>query len=322
MAGMERIIESSLGRHSAQSRQPAEKMRMQMLKESSFHTGTVEINFAEGPHSGPPLVLLHGLPGRWQEFLPILPTLSLLWHTYALDYRGQGKSGRVPGQYHSKYYAADVEEFLRQQLDEPAILFGVSAGGNVALAVAAKCPELVRAIIVGDSPIDMDMLVAWMTSEGFKRLFSALRELAGMNLSVAELTRQIADIPIRVPGQDTPIRYRERPDIDAIQIQQLALTLSHMDPGVLEYHAEGRASEFLEGFDLDQMLARITSPVLLLQGNPSLGGMMTNDAVKHVQSILPNAMHVLIESAGHGLGLDTWEVSPLIRAVTSFLESV
>ena len=294
-----------------------------MLKERSFYTGTTEINFAEGPHAGPPLVLLHGLPGRWQEFLPILPTMSLLWHTYALDFRGQGKSGRVPGQYLSKYYVADVEKFLQQQLDEPAMLFGLSAGGLVALSVAAQCPELVMAIIVGDSPIDMDVLVEWMTSEGFQHYFSALRELAGLDLSIVELTRQIADIPIQVPGQDTRIRYGDSPGVDAIQIQQLAITLSHMDPGVLEYHAEGRAREFLEGFDLDKVLERRTSPVLLLQGNPLLGGMMTNEAVKHVQSFLPDALQVLIETAGHDLGLlDTWEVSPLLRAVTSFLGSL
>jgi pimeloyl-ACP methyl ester carboxylesterase len=293
-----------------------------MLKESSFNTGTTEINFAEGSRSGLPLVLLHGLPGRWQEFLPIMPTLSLLWHTYALDFRGQGKSGRVPGQYLSKYYGIDVEQFLRRQVNEPAILFGVSAGGAVALTVAASCPELVRAVVLGDPPIDMHELVAWMTSEGFKYWFSALRELAGLNLSIAELSRRIADIPVQVPGKDTRIRYADSPGVDGIHIQQLAITLSHMDPGVLEYHAEGRVREFLEGFDLDQILGRITCPVLLLQGNPILGGMMTNQVVKHVQSILPNAMHVLIETAGHGLGLDTWEVSPLIRAVTGFLESL
>lgn len=66
----------------------AERIRTQMLKESSFNTGTVDINYAEGSPSGPPLVLLHGLPGRWQEFLPIIPNLSLFWHTYALDFRG------------------------------------------------------------------------------------------------------------------------------------------------------------------------------------------------------------------------------------------
>jgi len=43
--------------------------------------------------------------------------------------------------------------------------------------------------------------------------------------------------------------------------------------------------------------------------------------VKHIQTILPDAVHVLIEK-DHGLGMDTWEVAPLIRAVTSFLESV
>src|SRR4030066_1039116 len=98
-----------------------------MLKENLFDTGNVKINFAEGPHSGPPLVLLHGLPGRWQEFLAIMPTMSLLWHTYALDFRGQGKSGRAPGHYLSKYYGVDVEQFLEQQVNETAILFGLSA---------------------------------------------------------------------------------------------------------------------------------------------------------------------------------------------------
>jgi len=292
-----------------------------MLKESLFNAGTTEINFAEGPDSGPPLILLHGLPGRWQEFLPILPILSLLWHPYALDLRGHGKSGRVPGGYQLKNYADDVEQFLQQRLDEPAILFGLSAGGAVALDVAAKCPALTRAVIVGDSPLDLDMVLPWMTSEGFKNWFSAERELAGSNLSIAELSRRIANIPVQIPGQDAPVRYGDLPDVNAVQIQERAIMLSYLDPGVLEYHAAGRAIEFLERFDLDRILERIKCPVLLLQGDPAQGGMMTDRVVKHIQTILPDAVHVLIEK-DHGLGMDTWEVAPLIRAVTSFLESV
>ena len=30
------------------------------IKEHSYNTGTVTLNYAEGPASGPPLVLLHG----------------------------------------------------------------------------------------------------------------------------------------------------------------------------------------------------------------------------------------------------------------------
>jgi len=48
-----------------------------MLIERKIKLGSAEINYAEGPKSGPPLVLLHGLPGRWQELMPIVPTLIL-----------------------------------------------------------------------------------------------------------------------------------------------------------------------------------------------------------------------------------------------------
>jgi pimeloyl-ACP methyl ester carboxylesterase len=68
------------------------------------------------------------------EFHPVTRTLPAIdsWVINLLSI-GQGKSGRVPGQYLSKFYIADVEQFLQQELDEPAVLFGQSAGGMVAL---------------------------------------------------------------------------------------------------------------------------------------------------------------------------------------------
>ena len=47
------------------------------LVEHTFDTGEVrlgvQLNYAEGPAHGPPLVLLHGLGRRWQVFLPVIP---------------------------------------------------------------------------------------------------------------------------------------------------------------------------------------------------------------------------------------------------------
>ena len=108
-----------------------------MLTEQAFDTGVVTINFAQGPPSGPPLVLLHGGGDRWQHFLPIMPSLVMRWHVFALDLRGHGKSGRVPGQYRPEHYAADVMSFLERQFAERVILFGHSLGGWIALLVAA-----------------------------------------------------------------------------------------------------------------------------------------------------------------------------------------
>ena len=108
-----------------------------MLKEQTANLGAVTINFVEGPPSGPPLVLLHGGGDRWQGLLSIIPSLAPRWHLFALDLRGHGKSGRMPGEYRPEHYVADVIAWMEQHLSEPAILFGHSLGGWVALMVAA-----------------------------------------------------------------------------------------------------------------------------------------------------------------------------------------
>ena len=292
-----------------------------MFEEKKFKTHGISLNYAEGPSSGPPLVLLHGIPGRWQEFLPIIPYLMVQWHIYALDLRGQGKSGHVAGGYHSSFYGKDLIPFMKNQVAEPVILFGNSAGGLVALDVAAKAPECVRAIVLGDSPIDIKWLLGWMTSPGFKALFSAWRSLASSNHTIAEMVSELAAIPVMVQDQESPIRYGDQPGVDETDLRQLALTLRNLDPDVLEYHAEGRAEEYLKGFDLDRILENVICPVLLVQGNPALGGLMTDRSVKHALARLGFGYHVFIKEAGHDL-MGRWDVSPLLRTVTAFLDSI
>ncbi|MFQ5793495.1 MAG: alpha/beta fold hydrolase [Candidatus Bipolaricaulia bacterium] len=289
----------------------------EMLKEQSFNTGVVAINYAEGPPSGPPLILLHGFTARWQGLLPIIPALSMRWHIYALDFRGHGKSDRAPGQYRPQDYSADFMAFLQHQVTEPAALFGHSAGGTAALWLAAQLPNKVQALVVADAPISIERLVEADTS-----YWAALRDLIRSGRSVAELASALADVLVSVPGQDTWIRYGDLPGVDAVRLRAWAKTLSQVDPQVLEFRAEGRTQKFLRNFNIDTVLQRISCPVLLLQGNPSLGGIMTDHEVEHALSVLPDASHVLIEHAGHDLGLSTWEVAPLLRAVTNFLESL
>jgi len=89
---------------------------MENIQEKTFNTGEVTINYAEVPSSGPPLMLLHGGGDRWQSFLSIVPPLAKKCHIYALDLRGHGKSGRVPGKYCPEHYASDIVAFLESQV--------------------------------------------------------------------------------------------------------------------------------------------------------------------------------------------------------------
>jgi pimeloyl-ACP methyl ester carboxylesterase len=291
------------------------------MKERDVVLDGVTLNVAEGPPSGPPLVLLHGLPGRWQEFLPLVPLLSVGWHLYALDMRGQGRSGRTPDRYQSRYHVEDLVGFLAQ-LDEPAVVFGMSAGGCVALEAARRAPECVRALILGDSPLEVEVLVAWMESEPFVEEFSAFQSIAGGTGSLEEMVQCLASLPVRMPGSGEMVRFADRPGVEAIGLRGFAKTLHMMDPGVLDYHATGRGREYLEGYDPAQIAAQIDCPVLLLQASPSKGAMMTERGIEIVTAGCKNAVHVCLDQAGHDLGLDAWEIGPLLRAVSGFLDTL
>ncbi|MFP3898972.1 MAG: alpha/beta fold hydrolase [Dehalococcoidia bacterium] len=288
-----------------------------MLREQTFTVRGVTISFVEGPPSGPPLVLLHGGGDRWQDFLPLIPSLLPRWHVFALDLRGHGKSGRVPGQYRPEQYVPDIKAFLERQITERAVLFGHSLGGWIALMVAADMQERVQALILADPPLSIETFIAQQGTEESIKFYCALRGIAGSKLPVPELAAALSDMPVFVPGQKAPVRYGDLPGRDTVHLRRRARTLRQVDPDAVQYHAEGRIKEYVQNVDPDAALRRLTCPVLLLQAEA-----VSDSDAKHALSLLANGAHVKLEGIGHDLGLYTWKVSPLLRAVTDFLESL
>ncbi len=137
----------------------------------------VDLTYAE-VGAGPDLVLLHGIGARWQVFSPLLARLSDRWRMLAPDFRGHGTSGRSPGRYRIEDFCEDALRVIALADGGPPILYGHSLGGWVALAVAARHPDRVRAVVVGDSAlfpreIDPEFAVSYLAN-----LPLALRSLA------------------------------------------------------------------------------------------------------------------------------------------------
>jgi pimeloyl-ACP methyl ester carboxylesterase len=116
------------------------------------NVGTVHVHYYVGG-SGPPLVLVHGLGGRAEDWASLMPQLVRDHHrVYALDLPGYGRSDWPrDAQYSIPEFAAGVEAFMDSQHLERADLGGWSMGGWIAMRLALDEPQRVRRLMVFDS---------------------------------------------------------------------------------------------------------------------------------------------------------------------------
>ena len=281
------------------------------IAERSFPGSQVSLHYAEGPPNGPPLLLLHGLSRDWRSFSVLLPELSRRFRVFAVDLRGHGASSRVAGSYRISEFAQDVIEFVGARFSSGAAIFGHSLGAMVAMHIAASGNCSVTALILGDTMI---------TPENFRRslyapLFRQLHELLQHTQSHAALAAAMGKILIPVPGLNDPVRIEELPGNTSEALAEWARCALRTDPAAIAMTVDGRA---FEDWKPHEILPRISCPTLLLQGNPELDALLSDDDVKLALHLLPNARHIQFPLLGHALFMQ--QAKPVLNAVTAFLE--
>ena len=268
-----------------------------MLREFTLETPQGNLNLAEGPANDPVLILLHGFTNRWQTFLPIIPALIKNWQVLAFDHRGHGRSARVPGGYTAAGFYQDAEQVLEFATSHtvpnaPVMLLGHSMGGSLALHLAQNQPEKVRAVVTGDTSLNLAIHMQVMNGRRNTKLFGLRRKLAGHH--VDELIRR---------------------GLGAEQAEEI----SQLDPQVMDFHAEGRVQAFFEDLE-DVDFDRITCPLLLTQANPAKGGLLQDAEIQPVLSTHPH-FHFQKFDCGHDLEIEQGPESAFFKAAYEFLEN-
>ncbi|MFZ0690290.1 MAG: alpha/beta fold hydrolase [Acidobacteriaceae bacterium] len=127
-----------------------------------IHSDYVELPFAGASHvrvhyyaggSGSPVVLVHGLGGRAEDWAGLMLQLVRDHHrVYALDLPGYGRSDwPVNAAYSIPEQVALVEAFLDSRHLARTDLAGWSMGGWVAMRLALDQPQRVRRLVIFDS---------------------------------------------------------------------------------------------------------------------------------------------------------------------------
>ena len=101
---------------------------------------------------GPNVLFLHGLSANTTSWAPVIDRIADDYRTYALDFRGHGRSGHVTGGYRLDGYVDDADRML-QLIGEPTIVVGHSLGAIVATALAQDAHPLVSAVFLEDPPL-------------------------------------------------------------------------------------------------------------------------------------------------------------------------
>ena len=180
--------------------------------------------------SGRVLILLHGNSESKSIFTEYQRKHFPMFHTIALDSRGHGESKSTDDEYTIDQFSDDVINFCKAKGINQAYVIGYSDGGNTALFLANKAPELFPRIIA----ISPNYLVSGTTDDALRtirilyKLMSFLNRIGlGFKKSLMRINLMLRDIGIsdeELSGIRTKVKiiYAEHDLIKETHLQQLA----------------------------------------------------------------------------------------------------
>lgn len=258
-----------------------------MPRVSQSSLGDIEVAWSELPGQGVPLVLIHGLTGHRDDFLPQLPLLKErhpeLW-LIAPDLRGHGDSTHTgdAATFTFDRLVDDLRSFLDRRGVERCDLLGHSLGGMICLRFALAHPARLRSLVlVGTAPF----APGGYTAELFEKSGSIARTRGMAFLQALIEQRSRASEPSRPSDRHAARwadvywphhRHRLRA-MEALAYQELGLAMVRQESIV-------------------DRLPEIGVPVTVIVGSGDEGFLTGADALA---AGIPGAVRVDIENAGH-----------------------
>lgn len=174
-------------------------MHMQLGVRRAMRDGVSLAYYEEGSEAGSPIIFVHGFGCHAGHFRHQQHYFAGTHRTVSVDLRGHGASD-APLQDYDVIGFADDLRFLCDHLgaDRP-IVVGHSMGGNIALKLAVRYPETVKAIVMIDTFIEADAA-----------FINSLRQLSE-SMPAMDGARELYDLlsaMLFLPSDDSDMRSR------------------------------------------------------------------------------------------------------------------
>jgi 3-oxoadipate enol-lactonase len=231
--------------------------------------------------SGPPLVVIPGVQGRWEWMQPALQTLARQCRVISYSLRGDIRAK----------YAADAEQsfdtYLRQ-LDavfdrsgiERAAVCGVSYGGFVALRYAATRPERVSVLILVSAPAP-----GWHPSDQ-QAQYLAKPWLSAPAFAVTSPLRVWPEISAAVRPWGSRLRF--------LLTHGIRVVLAPMIPSAVASRVRVQ-----QQLDFCADCDHVAAPTLIVTGDEGLDSVVPVEVTQQYLNLIPGSRYEKMNDTGH-----------------------
>lgn len=260
------------------------------VKSEYVEAGGYRLHYFEaGPHGGAPLVLIHGLGARGEDWSRLIPALAAGgFHVYAPDLPGYGRSSRPK----DADYSITMEEnavvaFAKAQHLSHTFVGGWSMGGWVAMKLALDHPAMVDRLVLYDS-----------AGVYFPANFGAELFVPSDAPGIARLMKMLSPHPQPMPG------FVMRDILRKFATNGWVIRRS--------MHAMTNGRDLL-----DFRLHDLRQPTLIVWG--SADQLIPLTVGRRIHDLIPNSSLSMIEGCGHLAPLECWR--PVERTTQEFLQA-
>ncbi len=250
----------------------------------------IEIQLADWPGAGEPILAVHGLTANCRSFDLVAAGLEGAHRLLAMDLRGRGLSDKPAEGYSIEHHCRDIEALLAELGLDRITLMGHSLGAYIGLAMAARRPDLVARLILLDGGAQLSPEEWAKIAAGIKPSLDRLGRVFPSFAAYLELVKQAPYLKPWNQAMEDYFRYETETIEDGVR--------SRIRPEAI---AEER--ENLLTLDPSAFYPQVTCPVLILRATE---GMLAGDDLvlpegptAELKKALPQARVVDFEGTNH-----------------------
>ncbi len=244
-----------------------------------------------------PIILVHGFSDNGLCWTPVARELGKKYDVIMPDMKSHGLSARICEE-EPIDMASDLVQLIQSLGVSRPIIVGHSMGAMIAFQAGVQYPDLAKAMVLEDPP--------WLLSQQRED-----------NKSEERMLEWARKLPSQSIQELETINRKDHPTWNDEMVRLMSESKKQLDPTFVDKLLKSlkkNRSEWLS------TIGTICFPLLIMTGNPELGGIVTGEVAAKIHELNPKIQIKNIPDVGHLIRFDKF--NDFMDALLAFLENL